>query len=69
MTEYLAPYRIIRVERNKPGQIINPKLEKKKKRRDRCIKLYRKTGNAEYYLEAKILSKEIKKTVKRMLKN
>ncbi len=56
----VAPYRVIRVK-NTPGQLVHPKLEKKKKRRDRQLKLFRQTGIEEFLKETRKLSKEIKK--------
>jgi hypothetical protein len=67
LLDRVAPFRIIRIK-NLPDQLVHPKLEKKKKRRDRQLKLFRQTGNEEFLKETRKLSKEIKKMVKELTK-
>jgi hypothetical protein len=64
----VAPLRSIRIK-DSPDQIVHPKLEKKKKRRDRMFKLFRQTNEEEHLKGVRKLSKEIKKMVKRTTRN
>ncbi len=68
ITEQLAPYRSIRIRAEKVDQIINAKLEKKKKKRDRLFKAFKQTRIPAYYDKAKILSKQIAKYAKKKVK-
>jgi len=62
--EKLAPYRVIRF-RDNMGQLVNTRIEKKKKRRNRLFIRYKKTGNIDDLKSSKAISKEIKKLVKK----
>jgi hypothetical protein len=61
----LVPIRTCRV---KEGEIVNPHLEKMKKKRDRLVKKFKTTGRKVYYDEAKALGKSIKKDYKKRKK-
>ena len=58
----IAPIRVVRVKEN---QLISPKLEALKKKRDRLFKKYKKYGNAHYLKESEILSKKVKKLIRK----
>ncbi len=58
----LAPKRVIRV---KEDQLISPKLEALKKKRDRLFKKFKKFGNPKHLAKSDELSKSIKKTIKK----
>jgi len=64
----IAPLRVIRI---KETSIISTKVESLKKRRDRFLKKYKKSGNPEHLIKAKsftaTLKKSVKKETKRML--
>jgi len=61
--EKLAPTRTIRIRT--PNNIINPRVEKVKKLRDRLYKEYKKSGNHETLAQAKLQTKRLKKVIKR----
>ena len=58
----LAPKRVVRV---KDKELISPKLEALKKKRDRAFKSFKKTKDPLMLLESKELSKKIKITIKK----
>ncbi len=60
--EYLVPERTCRIKN--PEQIINAKLERKKKRRDRLLRKFKKTRQQEIYIEIKTLNKQIRNEFK-----
>jgi len=61
--EKLAPIRSART-RN-PLQLINPRIEKIKKRRDRLYQDYKRTGNLDILMSVKNETKRLKKAIKR----
>lgn len=58
----LAPLRVIRTRQ--PTHIVNPRVEKLKKKRDRLYKKYKKTRNERYLIGAKNCSKSLVKMIK-----
>ena len=58
----LAPKRVVRV---KEKELISPKLEALKKKRDRSFKLFKKTKDHFYLAKSKELSNKIKETIKK----
>jgi len=62
--EKLAPYRVIRF-RDNMGQLVNTRVEKKKKKRNMLFIRYKKTGNIDDLKSSKAISREIKKLVKK----
>jgi len=70
--QHLAPYRVVRTRENS-GQVVDTRIEKLKKRRDRLYKKYKSENYStkkkmEYLFESKELSKRIKKEVKISIK-
>jgi len=59
--EKLAPIRTART-RN-PTQLVNPRIEKVKKKRDRLLKKYHKTGNENTLIQAKEETKRLKRVI------
>jgi len=57
----IAPLRVVKI---KEGQIVSPKLESLKKRRDRYLKKYKKSRDLKHLDLAKSFTYQIKKTVK-----
>jgi len=60
--EHLAPERVIRIRNDR--QIVNPRIEKCKKRRDRFYKKYKKLNDDRYLFRAKQESKNLKKIIR-----
>jgi len=58
----VAPLKVVKV---KEGQMINPKIEAIKNRRDRFLKKFKKTRNVRYLEQAKSFTKTLKKVVKK----
>lgn len=56
----LVPIKSCRI---RDGQIINPRLEELKKKRDRLVKKFKKTNKRCFYDEAKMISKKLKKGI------
>jgi len=65
--EKLAPERVVRTR--DPQQLLNPRIEKLKKRRDRLLKKFKKTGNSKHLEKCKQLSKQLKKTIAKETRN
>jgi len=58
----LAPFRVAKIR--SPEQIVNPKVEKIRKKKDRAYKKYKRTGLSLHLFMAKHLENELKKLVK-----
>jgi len=58
----ISPIRVIRTRC--PEQIVNPRIEKVKKRRDRFLKKYKRTGKDEYLRRCKEETKALKKIIR-----
>jgi len=62
----LAPERVIRTRGE--GQLVNPRIEKIKKKRDRMLKKYKKTNDKKYLTKCRLLTKSLCRTVKHEFK-
>ncbi len=67
--DVVAPIRVIKINPEAKNQVVHPKLEKKKKRRDQLYRQFRVSRDKELLEEIRELSKEIKKMVKTSRKN
>jgi len=62
IVDKVAPLKVIKV---KEGQLVNPKIDAIKKRRDRFLKKFKKSRNPYYLEQAKSFTKTLKKVVKK----
>jgi len=61
--EKLAPTRTVRLR--DPSNIVNPRIEKVKKKRDRLYRKYKKTGNPALLTSVKLESRRLKNVIKK----